>query len=244
MRRIASVNNNWDHGPFGADLAYERDCQQRIVRAGGFGAMAYIFEWTNTESFALSAAQHLWRSSGIPSINNSDQTGILDYAYRLYYGEKVGELAARAIDEGSDVNDAMVLEGVYGSQYPSTGKALHRDFQLLAVLADHAERLARQAFRLYTGREPQLFNPAYDEAAFRWSGYDRDADRTFKAERLRLLWISTRRSQEMCHAALAHRLAQRLMAEDAPAARVLEQLDRAPGLRENQPTHLSMQLLR
>lgn len=227
MRRIASVNNDWDHGPFGADLAYERDCQQRIVKAGGFGAMAYIFEWTNTEAFGYLGAQHLWRSSGIPSISNTDQTGILDYAYRLYYGDEVGQLVARAMDEGPDVNDAMVLEGVYGSQYPSTGKALHRDYQLLAVLADHGEQLARQAFERYTGREPQLFQPAYDEKTFRWSGYEPGANRTFKAERLRLLWISNRRSQEMCQAALAHRLAQRLIAQDAPKARVLEQLDRA-----------------
>lgn len=227
MRRIASVNNDWYHGPFGADLAYERDCQQRIVKAGGFGAMAYIFEWTNTEAFGYLGAQHLWRSAGIPNVSNSDQTGILYHAYRLYYGDEVGTLVAQAIDEGSDVNDAMVLEGVYGSQYPSTGKALHRDYQLLAVLADHAEALARQAFRLYTGREPQLFKPAYDETAFRWSGYEPQADRTFKSERLRLLWISTRRSQEMCQAALAHRLAQRLIAENAPRQQVLEQYDRA-----------------
>lgn len=227
MRRIASVNNNWDHGPFGADLAYERDCQRRIVKAGGFGAMGYVFEWTNTEAFGYLAAQHLWRSAGIPSINNTDQAGILNYAYRLYYGDGVGRLAARAIDEGADVNDAMVLEGVYGSQYPSTGKALHRDYQLLAAMADHAESLARQAFRLYTGRDPELFQPAYDEESFRWNGYDRAADRTFKSERLRLLWISTRRSQEMCQAALAHRLAQRLIAERAAPARVLQQYDRA-----------------
>src|ERR1035438_9740600 len=60
------------------------------------------------------------------------------------------------MDEGSDVNDAMVLEGVYGSQYPSTGKALHRDYQLLASLADHAEELAWAAYRLYTGQEPDI----------------------------------------------------------------------------------------
>ena len=98
------------------DLAYERDCQKHIFEAGGFGAMGYIFEWTNTEVFAYLAAQHLWRNRGIPGVSNENQTDILDYAYRLYYGNEVGRLVARAMDEGSDVNDAMVLEGVYGSQ--------------------------------------------------------------------------------------------------------------------------------
>ena len=66
MRRIASINNNWCHGGLGGDRAYERDCQTHIVEAGGFGAMGYIFEWTNTEPFAYLAAQHLWRNRGIP----------------------------------------------------------------------------------------------------------------------------------------------------------------------------------
>lgn len=227
MRRIASVNNDWVQGAMGADLAYERDCQIRIKQAGGFGAMGYIFEWTNTEVFGYLAAQHLWRNAGIPGVSNTDQVGILDYSYRLYYGDEVGRLVARAMDEGSDVNDAMVLENVNGSQYPSTGKALHRDYQLLAALADHAEGLARRAFRLYTGAEPKLFEPAYRQESFAWNGYDVAADKLFKTERLRLLWVSTRRSQEMCRTALAHRLAQRLIAEGAPAREVLKQYDRA-----------------
>ena len=77
MRRIASVNNNWLPGGMGGDLAYERDCQKRIVQAGGFGAMGYIFEWTNTEVFGYLAAQHLWNHSGIPGVSNQDQVGIL-----------------------------------------------------------------------------------------------------------------------------------------------------------------------
>ena len=67
----------------GGDLAYERDCQKHIFQAGGFGAMGYIFEWTNTEVFAYLAAQHLWRNRGIPGVSNENQTDILDYAYRL-----------------------------------------------------------------------------------------------------------------------------------------------------------------
>jgi hypothetical protein len=227
MRRIASVNNNWLNGGMGGDLAYERECQNRIVQAGGFGAMGYIFEWTNTEVFGYLAAQHLWNHSGIPGVNGTDQTGFLEYAYRLYYGAETGQLVARAMDEGSDINDAMVLEGVYGSQYPSTGKALHRDYQFLAVLADHAEKLARQAYRSFTGREPDLFQPVYNEEEFQWDGYDPARDRLFKEERLRKLWISTRRSQEMCGVALAHRKAQRLMAAGAPAAAVLKSLNEA-----------------
>ena len=67
MRRIASVNNDWSAGPFGADLAYERDCQKRIVEAGGFGAMGYIFEWTNTEVFGYLAAQHSGTTAASPA---------------------------------------------------------------------------------------------------------------------------------------------------------------------------------
>ncbi|MEO6436088.1 MAG: hypothetical protein ABIP55_10040 [Tepidisphaeraceae bacterium] len=121
----------------------------------------------------------------------------------------------------------MVHEDIKGSQYPFTGKALHRDYQFLAVLADHAESLARQAYQLYTGQEPNPLQPAYEQDTFSWSGYDAAQDKLFKTERLRRLWLSTRRSQEMCNCALAHRLAQRLIAEKAPAADVLKQLDRA-----------------
>ena len=227
MRRIASVNNNWLHGGMGGDLAYERDSQRHIFEAGGFGAMGYIFEWTNTEVFGYLAAQHLWRNRGIPGVSNENQTDILDYAYRVYYGDEVGRLAARAMDEGSDVNDAMVLEGVYGSQWPATGRALHRDYQYLTVLADHAERLAREACRKFTGHEPKLETPAYDQDAFSWNGYDAAQDKLFKTERLRLLWISSRRSQEMCRAALAHRRAQRLIKEGAAIGEALAQFDRA-----------------
>jgi hypothetical protein len=227
MRRIASVNNNWCAGGMGGDLAYERACQNRIVQAGGFGAMGYIFEWTNTEVFAYLAAQYLWRNAGIPGVSNTDQTGILNYAYQLYYGDEVGTLVARAMDEGSCVNDAMVLEGVHGSQYPFTGQALHRDYQLLAVLADHAEELARTAYRRFAGKDPDLYAATYDQDRFKWNGYNASKDKLFKTERLRLLWISTRRSQEMCGAALAHRLAQRLIAEGAPQKQVLEQFDLA-----------------
>ncbi len=227
MRRIASVNNNWCAGGMGGDLISERNAQTRIVKAGGFGAMIYIFEWTNTEVFAFLGAQYLWRNRGIPTIDNTDQTGILYHAYKLYYGDEVGALAARAMDEGSCVNDAMVLEGVYGSQWPFTGKALHRDYQLLGVLADRVEPIAREAYRKFTGKDPDLYQATYDQDAFTWNGYDPAKDRLFKTERLRLLWVQARRSQEMCNAALAHRFAQRLIAEGGAREAVLEQYDRA-----------------
>ena len=227
MRRIASINNNWCGGGMGGDLAYERQCQKRIFEAGGFGAMGYIFEWTNTEAFGYLASQYLWRSAGVPGINNENQTDFLYHCYRVHYGKEVGTMVARIMDESSCVNEAMMLEGVYGSQYPSTGAPLDRDYQYLAVQADRAVDLARQAFRLYTGREPDPERPVYRQEEFRWHGFDPEANKTFNAERLRLLYVSTRRSQKMCESVLAQRRAQRLMAEGASAGEVLQGFDTA-----------------
>ncbi len=227
MRRIASINNNWSFGPMGGDLAYERQCQKHIYEAGGFGAMGYIFEWTNTEVFGYLAAQYLWHNAGVPGINNDNQTDFLDYSYRMHYGDDVGKLIARIMDESACVNDAMMLEGVYGSQYPSTGAPLHRDYQYLAVQADRTVDLAAKTFRSYTGREPDLYQPVYPPEDFRWNGFDQQANKAFNAERLRLLYVSTRRSQKMCEAVLAQRMAQRLIAEGAAAGKVLAQFDRA-----------------
>jgi len=131
------------------------------------------------------------------------------------------------MDEGSCVNDAMMLEGVYGSQYPTTGAPLHRDYQLLAALADRSVEMARDAYRAYTGRDPDPVTPAYRQERFRWNGFDPRADRRFKSERLRWLYVSALRSQAMCKAVLAHRLAQRRSAEGAPAGEVLGLLDAA-----------------
>ena len=139
----------------------------------------------------------------------------------------MGAAVARAMDEGACVNDAMVLEGVYGSQYPFTGKALHRDYQLLAVLADRAEVTARRAYRLFTGREPELFHAAYDQDQFTWDGFEPVKDKLFKTERLRLVWVSACRSKAMCYAALAHRLAQQLIMKKAAKDQVLQQYERA-----------------
>jgi hypothetical protein len=235
MRRIASINNNWCGGGMGGDLAYERQCQKRIYQAGGFGAMGYIFEWTNTEPFGYLAAQYLWHNGGVPGIDNDSQTGFLGYCCRAYYGDAVGALVARTLDEGSCVNDAMMLEGVYGSQYPSTGAPLHRDYQYLAVQADRAVELARRAFQLHAGREPDLEHPVYQPEAFRWNGYAPAAERDFLAERLRLLYVSARRSQAMCDAVLAQRLARRLIAGGASAGAVSDAYDRAlAAARDNQ----------
>lgn len=235
MFRIASINNDWCGGPMAADMAYERSCQKHIYEAGGFGAMGYIFEWTNTEVFGYIASQYLWRNSGVPGINNDDQTSFLYYAYRLHYGEKVGEMVARIMDESSCVNDQMVLEGVYGAQYPSTGAPLHRDYQLLAAIADRSVEMARKAYKTYTGKEPDLWHPVYNPDDFRWNGYDPAANKTFNAERLRLLYVSMRRSQKICETALAYRKSQKLIAEGASAGEVLESFDKAvEAAKENQ----------
>jgi hypothetical protein len=227
MRRIASINNNWCNGGMGGDLAYERRCQQHIYEAGGFGAMGYIFEWTNTEVFGYLASQYLWRNAGVPGLDNDNQTDFLNYAYRMHYGDTVGSLVARVMDEGSCVNDAMMLEGVYGSQYPSTGAPLHRDFQYLSVQADRAVDLASQAYQAYVGNAPDLYKPVYVQEEFAWNGFELQANKSFNAERLRLLYVSTRRSQCMCRAVLAHRLAERLIAEGAAAGDVLARFDAA-----------------
>lgn len=234
MFRIASINKNGQDGPAGANVAFERACQKHIYEAGGFGAMGYIFEWSNTEVFGYIASQYLWRNSGVPGINNDDETGFLNYAYKFHYGEDVGALVARALDEGSDVNDQMMLEGSR-TWWTGFGKPLHRDYQLLAAIADRAVEMAAAAYKAYTGKEPELDHPVYKQEDFRWNGFDPVADKIFKTERLRLLYVSTRRSQKICEAVLAHRMSQRLIAEGATAGEVLKCLDKAvQAARENQ----------
>ena len=227
MRRIASINNNWEPGPMGTGIDWERGCHRRLIDAGGSGSIGYVLEWRLNEIFAYLASQYLWRHAGPPGVNNDDQIGFLDYACRVHYGDRVGALVARALDGGSNVNEAMVMESVHGAQYPETGQPLHRDYQYLAVQADEAARLADEAYRLYTGTLPDLEQPLYRQEDFSWNGYDPRSDKLFKAETLRRPCISTRRSQKLCEAALAHRLAMRLAAERAPLAAVFAQLDRA-----------------
>jgi hypothetical protein len=211
----------------GTGIDWERGCHRRLLEAGGSGSMGYIFEWRLSEVFGYLASQYLWRSAGPPHTDNGDQIGFLDYAYRIHYGDRVGALVAQTLDNGSNVNEAMVLEGVYGSQYPETGQPLDRDYQYLAVQADAAVRLAEEAYRLDTGKAPNLEEPLYWQKDFRWDGYEVEADRRFKAETLRRLCVSTRRSQKMCEAAMAHRLAMRLAAEKRSLGAVFAELDRA-----------------
>jgi hypothetical protein len=227
MRRIASVNNNWEPGSMGTGIDWERGCHRRLLKAGGAGSMGYIFEWRLSEIYGYVASQYLWRSVGPPGIDNQDQTGFLDYAYRVHFGDSVGALVAKTLDGGANVNEAMVLEGVHGAQYPETGQPLDRDFQYLAVQADAAVRMADEAYRLDTGKAPNLEEPLYRPGDFHWDGYDATADRVFKTETLRRLCVSTRRSQKMCEAAMAHRLALRLAAEKRPLGAVFAELDRA-----------------
>jgi len=226
-RRMTGVNNNMFPDSMGASVDWERDCKRRIHGAGGFGAMAYVLEWRSNEIFGYVGSQYMWRASGVPGINNDDQIGFLDYAYRAHYGEQVGPLVAQALDTSPCVNDAMVLEDVHGAQYPETGRALHREYQLLAAQADQAVRLAWRAYRLWTGHEPDLERPAYRQDDFRWRGHDRVADHLFKAESLRWLCVELRRAQLLCRAALCHRLAARRAAEGASVGTVLGLLDRA-----------------
>lgn len=233
-RRMTGVNNNAVPGPMGASIDWERDCQRRAHRAGAVGALAYVFEWRSNEVYGYLGAQHLWRPDGVPGIDNEDQVGFLDYAYRVHYGDEVGALAARALDTSACVNDAMVLEEVHGAQYPETGRALHRDYQLLATQAEQAESLARAAYRAYTSREPDLLRPDYAPDDFRWSGSAAD-DRRLKAESLRWLCVQMRRASLLCDAALAHRRAARDAAAGLPARMVAGQLDRAvAAVAENQ----------
>jgi hypothetical protein len=223
--RIANVNNDRLHGDLGMDLAEERDKQRRMVKAGGFGGMAYVFQWTNTEVFGYLGAQHLWRHGGVPGINNDDDFGFLDYAYRIYYGDAVGALAGKAYGVNSCVSECHVLED--GPPTFFFGGPLHRDFQLLAVMADEADRLAQRAYLLYAGREPDFYHAAYDPEAFRWDGYYAAADTLFKTERLRQLCVSTRRARELCTAALASWKAKQLIVEGAPIAAARAQFDLA-----------------
>ena len=190
-------------------------------------SLGYILEWRLSEIYAYLASQYLWRHNGVPGINNDDQIGFLSYAYQVHYGDRVGALVAQALDGGSNVNEAMVIDGVHGAQFPETGQPLHRDYQYLAVQADRAVQLAEEAYQLYAGKAPNFEAPVYRQEEFRWDGYDEQVDHLFKAETLRRLCVSTRRSQKMCEAALAHRLAMRLAAEQAPLAAVFEQLDLA-----------------
>jgi len=226
-RRMTGVNNNTVPGPMGASVDWERDAQRRICKAGGFGAMGYVFEWRSCEVYGYIASQYLWRNTGVPGIDNEDQIGFLGYAYREHYGDRVGQLVAQALDTSPCVNDAMVLEDVHGAQYPETGRALNREYQLLAAQADEAVHLAWQACRLWTGRPPDLDHPSYSPDAFRWNGFDPRADHAFKEESLRWLCVELRRAQLLCQAALAHRLAARRAAEGAPTGEVIHLLDGA-----------------
>ena len=126
---------------------------------------------------------------------------------------------------------------------PSTGKALHRDFQLLAVLADHAEALARSAYRSVTGQDPSIDTPAYAPEEIHGMDDPRQ-DRLFKTERLRPAMAFHAPFPGNVPGRLRAWLAQRLIAEGAPAAAVLEQFDLAVGVRPEEPAHLPNQLRR
>jgi hypothetical protein len=224
--RLANINNDRMHGDLGMDLAEERRKQRRMVAAGGLGGMAYVFQWTHTEVFGYLGAQYLWRAAGVPGINNDDDgSGFLQYAYQTYYGHEAGTFAAKAYSVNSCVLENHVLEDDPGTFF--FGGPLHRDFQLLAVMAEEADRLSLAAYKFFARGEPDLMHAGYDPDAFRWDGYDRTADALFKRERLRLLCVSSRRARELCAAALASRKAKQLINDGATIGAVCDQLDSA-----------------
>ena len=214
FHQIASLNRDGSHGDIGMDLAEERDKQQRLCEAGGFGAMGYIFQWTNTEVFGYLAAQYQWSHTGVPGINNKDAFGFLDYAYRQYYGDAVGKVVAEAYSTNSCVNESMVTLGEEPNYLADliNGKSLKREAQLLAAMADPSDAFARAAYRLFSGSEPDLKTPVYISEQFEWDGYDPAKDKLFKTERLRLLTVSTRRSQLLSDTAFRCRRANAMLA--------------------------------
>jgi hypothetical protein len=230
FHRIASLNLDRSHGDIGIDLAEERDKQQRLCEAGGFGAMGYIFQWTYTEVFGYLAAQYQWRHTGVPGLNNKDAFGFLDYAYRRYYGDAVGKVVAQAYSENSCVNERMVALGEKPDYVSDLviGNSLQREAQLLAAMADQADPLARTAYKLFSGNEPDLKTAIYTSDQFAWDGYDPAKDRLFKTERLRLLAVSTRRSQLLSDAAFRWRRANAmLVAGEGDLATIWADLSRA-----------------
>jgi len=214
FHRIASLNLDRSHGDIGMDLAEERDKQQRLCAAGGFGAMGYIFQWTYTEAFGYLASQYQWRHSGPPGINNKDSFGFLDYACRRYYGDAVGKAVAQAYSTNSCVNEWMVAPGENSNYFENLimGNSLGRQAQLSAAMADEADAFARAAYKSFTGSEPNLKTAVYASDQFAWDGYNLAADNLFKAERLRLLTVSTHRSQLLSDAAFRWRRANAMLA--------------------------------
>ncbi len=225
MRRIASVNNNWCPGGMGGGLAPNAT----VSRAS----------WRPADSapWVTSSSGPTPRFSAISPPNISGETPAC-------------RSSTTTINSGSSNTHTALLRREVGTSSPDDGRRFVRERfhgpggrlrlaisldrpapaprpSFLAVLADHAEALARQAYQRFTGTEPNLYAAAYDQDAFHRDGYDVVKDKLFKTERLRQLWVSARRSQEMCGVALAHRLAQRLIVEGAPAADVLKHFDQA-----------------
>ena len=69
-------------------------------------------------------------------------------------------------------------------------------------MAEEADRLAQRAYKLFTGNEPDLYHPVYDQDSFRWNGYDAAADKLFKMERLRCFASRPDRPKKLAHGRL------------------------------------------
>ena len=118
-------------------------------------------------------------------------------------------MVARVLDEGSDVNEAMMLEGVYGSQYPETGKPLHRDYQLLAPLADRAAAIGTRSLQAVTRQRTGPVSSGLPTGRLPLERVRPVGRQLFKSERLRLL---------LCiHGAVAEDVPGRAGASHGPA---------------------------
>ena len=204
----------------GGDLAYERQCQKHIyrgrrLRRDGLHLRVDQHRGLRLPGRAVSLAQrrrarHRQRE---PDRTSSTTPTASTTATRW------ASWSRESMDEGSCVNDAMMLEGVYGSQYPATGQPLAPRLPVPGRRGRSGRGAGGQGLPALHRQGAGPRSPVYQPEDFRWNGFDPQADKLFKAERLRLLYVSTRRSQKMCESVLAHRMAQRLIAEGRAGGR-------------------------
>ena len=96
--RIANINNDRIHGDLGMDLAEDArqaaaDDRGRRLRLDGL----HLPVDQHARFSAISVPSISGGAAGVPGINNDDDFGFLDYAYRIYYGDEVGALVAQGV---------------------------------------------------------------------------------------------------------------------------------------------------
>ena len=207
--------------------------------------MGYIFEWTNTEVFGYIASQYLWRNSR----RSGDQQRQPDRLPLL----RLSRLLRR---QGGRDGRPRHGRGLGRERPDDAGRGLRgavsRDRRAAApgLSAPGRDRRPRRwrwrekPTRPTPARSRTSGIPATSRRTSAGTASTRLADKLFKTERLRLLYVSTRRSQKICEAVLAHRMSQRLIAEGAPAGEVLKYLDKAVEAARREPAHLLHQLRR